>query len=779
MSKMDRMLNSKKEKQTIYEIYRACRLCGAGAGYKMPIIQNVVDLDDNDVELKQKIRECVQIEVHQDDKMPPLICELCVDKVNDFYEFLEMCRQTNKRTRLRLGLPPQSLPGGAPDAGDCILGLTEPVYVNDDSDGEPLSKHRKPSRENKTNVLIKKEVTRGRGGRYSKKEPTPPRALRKNRNSREDASITTTQERTSRQSPKVSPKAAPKSILKKSEDTLISSRLKRTRDKDPVKLESPVKKVKIALKPVSPAAKSSARSGRKASPPCGLRCVVCDSRHKTAQALASHLRTHGVGYTSNNLACNPCGEWFPSARLAARHLRQHRARPCRCQRCGRSYATIHAYDQHITNDECLIWPHVPDVKCESCWNMFPTDNLLRLHRCLGEDHRPGGKCSKCNRNYALLKNLKKHESTCTAKRKKEPRVPGRVLAQLRPLQVRVARCDALLRGLARGRCDVSGVAADFGLDKNCIYPYKSSFSNLGIKSELDSFGGMVSINPDVKNEFCASEYVHWDSEESESDSDISLLPLTKKIDTLATLSLKIIFSNKCLGKVPRKRRRVKKEKVFEALDTEDDVTRDINNIINNLDKDDDLDAVDNLDNSGNDSIKTGSESKNNHTDKEFDFSNDFNDSKSLNDVNSHNNSLLVDNNGTINNSDGKIEENNTIVDKVKDSESSNKSDENSDGIENSVVHKDDDVGACLNSDENKCVTDDDDEKSKEISEQENDDCLTDKVDEENVNDETENAQINEEITKNDDDVNFEGKVDENDVLQDEINRDDDSQTNVM
>ena len=52
-------------------------------------------------------------QVHQDDKMPPLICELCVDKVNDFYEFLEMCRQTNKRTRLRLGLPPQSMPRGA------------------------------------------------------------------------------------------------------------------------------------------------------------------------------------------------------------------------------------------------------------------------------------------------------------------------------------------------------------------------------------------------------------------------------------------------------------------------------------------------------------------------------------------------------------------------------------------------------------------------------------------------------------------------------------------
>lgn len=63
MSKMDRQLNSTKDKQTIYEIYRACRLCGAGAGYKMPIIQNVIDLGDSEIELRQKVRECVQIEV--------------------------------------------------------------------------------------------------------------------------------------------------------------------------------------------------------------------------------------------------------------------------------------------------------------------------------------------------------------------------------------------------------------------------------------------------------------------------------------------------------------------------------------------------------------------------------------------------------------------------------------------------------------------------------------------------------------------------------------------
>lgn len=48
---------------TIYDIFRACRLCGAGGGYKMPIIQSIVRFTSNEVELKQKIKECLQIEV--------------------------------------------------------------------------------------------------------------------------------------------------------------------------------------------------------------------------------------------------------------------------------------------------------------------------------------------------------------------------------------------------------------------------------------------------------------------------------------------------------------------------------------------------------------------------------------------------------------------------------------------------------------------------------------------------------------------------------------------
>ncbi|XP_075990071.1 uncharacterized protein LOC142985655 isoform X2 [Anticarsia gemmatalis] len=571
---MDRMLNSKREKESIYEIYRACRLCGGGAGYKMPIIQNIVDVDDADVELKQKIRDCVQIEVHQDDKMPPLICELCVDKVNDFYEFLEMCRQTNKRTRLRLGLPPQSLPRGAPDAGDCILGLTEPVFVNEDSDGEPLAKHKKLSKNIKKEPVVRIKLENLQDERLvrskSRREPTPPRITRHGRSRDED--------------------------LTKNEE----SRLKRSRES--LKMDTSSKKVKITIKPMKPPPSPSPKSSPRVKParsskgtvvkraPSPVRevysCPVCGQQNKTNQARANHLRIHNVGYTSVKLACNPCGEWFVSAEDCAAHHRTHRNRPYECRRCYADFKKLTAYDEHIENKECLPLPEVPDVKCDVCWHMFATEHLLDTHRCLGEEHRPGGKCSKCNRNYALLRNLKKHETTCTARKKGEFRIDPELLALLKPIQVRVARCDPLLVNVKQEHIDVSCVSPDFGLDATCHYPYISS---IRIKSELP----MVSIQDDIKSEFCAQDYVHWDSD-SESDDEItcqdSLNPYFKKrnIDTLAAIALKTIFSRRFLGKVPRKKRKVKVEKTFDSLVDHDDVRMDLTSLINNLGDDDDF-----------------------------------------------------------------------------------------------------------------------------------------------------------------------------------------------
>lgn len=63
IEKTQNLLDSKNQGDVIYEIYRACRLCGESSGYKLPIIQNIVPIEDTEVELKTKIQECLQIEV--------------------------------------------------------------------------------------------------------------------------------------------------------------------------------------------------------------------------------------------------------------------------------------------------------------------------------------------------------------------------------------------------------------------------------------------------------------------------------------------------------------------------------------------------------------------------------------------------------------------------------------------------------------------------------------------------------------------------------------------
>lgn len=48
---------------------------------------------------------CFFAQVTKTDRMPQRVCTLCVDKINDFYEFREMCYATNDQTRKLLNLP--------------------------------------------------------------------------------------------------------------------------------------------------------------------------------------------------------------------------------------------------------------------------------------------------------------------------------------------------------------------------------------------------------------------------------------------------------------------------------------------------------------------------------------------------------------------------------------------------------------------------------------------------------------------------------------------------
>ncbi|XP_069364470.1 titin homolog isoform X2 [Maniola hyperantus] len=583
---MDGFTNPKIEKQLIYEIYRGCRLCGGGAGYKMPIIQNVVDLDSGEIELKQKIRECVQIEVHQDDKMPPLICEVCLDKVNDFYEFLEHCRQTNKQTRLRLGLPPQSLPRGAPDAGDCILGVTEPIFVDNEDSNEPIVRSKpKPksfkmkvkepdSLDSRTKDTRKeKEVVRKsskdrheprtlRRRSPSPAPPSPPRQLRGTRRSHED-DVSLSKIQKSRRSDE----PMPRSILKRSRESQSEERVrtKRLREKENEKIANEKanskKVVKIVLKkedfkslPKAPSPKPQQKTS------AAHRCKVCKKSFDNGLSFSNHMRSHAK---EKPVERKPS----PPPKKEGKKL-----------------------------------------ECRECHRLFVHRNLLDIHRCGGRNVASSKEETeeKPEKPVKPMKPASKPQRTTTPKKRAEVPIDPDLLKLLRPLQVRISKCDPLLENKLGDHYDASDVDYDYGLDRACVYPYIYTFRHLRIKSEPLY---MVNIQDEIKNAIDKNDsYVHWDSDETDSDLD---LDDSKSVDTLTSISLKTLFSQKVLGKVPKKRRKVKVEKEFDSIlnstnDFDSDMRLGIDDIINSLGDDKDKSTLDGdsakIDKTDNDSL---------------------------------------------------------------------------------------------------------------------------------------------------------------------------------
>lgn len=47
------------------------------------------------------------MQISKDDKMPQTVCITCIDKINNFYDFREICHATNIQTRKLLGLKNQ------------------------------------------------------------------------------------------------------------------------------------------------------------------------------------------------------------------------------------------------------------------------------------------------------------------------------------------------------------------------------------------------------------------------------------------------------------------------------------------------------------------------------------------------------------------------------------------------------------------------------------------------------------------------------------------------
>lgn len=102
-------------------------------------------------------------QVVKTDKMPQRICALCVDKVNDFYEFREMCQATNVQTRKLLNIPepkpPKKITIKKEDENvESIFGI---VGVDAKAKAEPVQKPVKKSKKTTATSAVNENRFKG------------------------------------------------------------------------------------------------------------------------------------------------------------------------------------------------------------------------------------------------------------------------------------------------------------------------------------------------------------------------------------------------------------------------------------------------------------------------------------------------------------------------------------------------------------------------------------------------------------------------------------------
>ncbi|CAK1554263.1 unnamed protein product [Leptosia nina] len=504
--------------KVLYEFFWSCRLCGSSSGYRMPIIQNIIDID---LKLCEKIRQCLQLEVHENDKMPPLICGLCADKLADFYDFFTLCHETDKRTRARLGFPLEA-------------------------------KKQENSTENSPSKTDNVKVTRGRDkikeaqSKESKEKLEKP-ANRENLNLKSTASLPS------------KPFSPPQSRKKEDVRTRLkglgkpgpaSSKLKRAREKESNSKEVQNKKTKI---------QEVKTSGNKDM----LKCDICGVLCRKGGSFAAHYKSHKVKPVNNRvLETPPRSKRTDSQARESINSQVHdiKSNIKKCEQCDATFSSGVGLSNHSRTHTKSNRAPSP-VECEKCKEKL-TPATVKAHKCKTRE-RTIGKCSFCEKQFSSKVSCLRHQATCKARIK----VPAQQ-RNMKPVYVRTTRCDELLKNEVNGHYNVSAVRCPYGLAKSCLYPYKPRNPILKQNRMVDIRLDELPDNFDISE---TNDFIHWDSD---SDHDTASLTKPRKLLSLSNICLKTIFSNKMLGKVPKRR---KKNKPFD-----DDFSLNIDNIINNL-----------------------------------------------------------------------------------------------------------------------------------------------------------------------------------------------------
>ncbi|XP_055551258.1 titin-like isoform X2 [Wyeomyia smithii] len=411
------------------QIYKICRLCGVDNPIKYPIIdenETVIVGDDDEATLVRKIEECVGIQVSKDDRMPQNICSLCVDKINDFFEYRLMCAATNLQTRTILNLPlvdpTRKL---IPVSDNKKIDLKEDVKkvveaastsgVSSTSSSKKGKKRRAASSPSPSPAPITRVKA---AADIVKDEPvpvTPVKALTKKERLKQQQQIIQQKEKDDKKKKEDEKKKKEDDRKRKDEDKKkIKDEDKKKKD-EVVESSSDPKITRSKRKETSPA-----REGDKVelSVPVPKKikfehpCSYCSDEFKTQTELDEHLGSKHIPIV-RKFGCGSCGETFESILEFKDHNLWHQLTRTMytCFKCKRKYDKNTALVKHCSLNACGRVsrgrpPTIkPDVQCRLCNKKFKTQNLYEWHSCF---LKPKGNCPKCGKFFVKKAVLTRH-----------------------------------------------------------------------------------------------------------------------------------------------------------------------------------------------------------------------------------------------------------------------------------------------------------------------------------------------------------------------------------
>ncbi|XP_017083205.2 uncharacterized protein LOC108116029 [Drosophila eugracilis] len=322
---------------------KICRLCGIDNPGKVPILLPnegaTIDLDEPC--MSQKIYELVGFMVFVDDKMPQTMCSQCVDKINDFYEFREMCYATNKQTRNLLGLK-QIEPTR-------IIDLKPIVKKESQLSGAAAKRGRKRKGDDawsRSNLSVKPQVKKEPFGWHKKQKLQPS------------------------QTPPIVPKTEPEI---KEEPSEPESSIKQQSKKGGRKSICSVCGEKFISKELADEHKSLVHVP---SIP-RYTCNACNQTHHNQSDIRAHQLWHKLSKTPYK--CPLCETSVANAYAFTRHLREHTPpTPVQllvldreCPLCKKTFITNYFYNTH----RCAIRKR----KCGGCSRQLNTDAAYMRH----------------------------------------------------------------------------------------------------------------------------------------------------------------------------------------------------------------------------------------------------------------------------------------------------------------------------------------------------------------------------------------------------------------